>query len=121
MKGSAIEREEYVSRVLRLYLGLAETPARSSRLDRRLAEELYEKRIELEEVESAMILVSARRLLRSADAPKLGPIRSLHYFLPVIDEVRSVPVSADYIQYLRGKLAAFEDGCLRDYSSGKQV
>src|SRR5262249_7188842 len=31
MKGAAIEREEYVSRVLRLYLGLAETPARSSR------------------------------------------------------------------------------------------
>jgi len=47
MNGAAIEREEYVSRVLRLYLGLAETPARSSRLDRRLAEEFYEKRIEL--------------------------------------------------------------------------
>jgi hypothetical protein len=112
MKGSAIEREEYVSRVLSLYLGLAETPARSSRLDRRLAEELYEKRIELEEVEAAMILASARRLLRSPEAPILGPIRSLHYFLPVIDEVRSVPISADYIEYLRGKLAAFEESRL---------
>jgi hypothetical protein len=112
MKGAQIEQEEYVSQVLRFYLGLAETPGRSSRLDRRLAEELYEKRVELEEVEAAMILASARRLLRSADAPKLGPIRSLHYFLPVIDEVRSVPVSADYIAYLRGKLAAFEKGRL---------
>lgn len=117
MKGAAIEREEYVSRVLRLYLGLAETPGRSSRLDRRLAEELYEKRIELEEVEAAMILASARRLLRSAEAPILGPIRSLHYFLPVIDEVRSVPVSADYIEYLRGKLAAFEEGHLKPYKA----
>src|SRR5262249_38882387 len=115
MKGAAIEREEYVSRVLKLYLGLAETPTQWSRLDRRLAEELYEKRIELEEIEAAMILASARRLLRSAEAPKLGPIRSLHYFLPVIDEVRSVPVSADYIQYLRGKLASFEAGCFRTY------
>jgi hypothetical protein len=112
MKCGAIEREEYVSRVLNLYLGLAETPARSSRLDRRLAEELYEKQVEIEEVEAAMILASARRLLRSADALKLGPIRSLHYFLPVIEEVRSVPVSADYIQYLRGKLAAFEESRL---------
>jgi hypothetical protein len=112
MKGAAVERQEYVSRVLKLYLGLAETPARSSRLDRRLAEELYEKRIKLEEIEAAMILASARRLLRSADAPILGPIRSLHYFLPVIEEVRSVPVSADYIQYLRGRLAAFEEGRL---------
>lgn len=108
MKGKAISKEEYVSRVLMLYLGLAETPGRSSRLDRRLAEELYEKQIEIEEVEAAMILASARRSLRSADAPILGPIRSLHYFLPVIDEVRSVPVSADYIEYLRGRLAAFE-------------
>lgn len=113
MKDAAIEREEYVSRILKLYLGLAETPARSSRLDRRLAEELYEKRIKLEEVESAMILASARRLLRSADALKLGPIRSLHYFLPVIEEVRSAPVSADYIQYLRSRLAAFEEGRLK--------
>jgi hypothetical protein len=112
MNGAAIEREEYVSRVLSLYLGLAETPARASRLDRRLAEELYEKRIKFEEVESAMVLASARRLLRSAEAPKLGPIRSFHYFLPVIEEVRSVPVRADYIQYLRGKLVAFEESRL---------
>jgi hypothetical protein len=116
MKGDSIELEEYVSRVLSLYLGLAETPARWSRMDRRLAKELYEKQIRLEEVEWAMILASARRLLRSADAPKLGPIRSLHYFLPVIDEIRSVPVSADYIQYLRGRLAAFEEGRLKAYS-----
>lgn len=115
MKGAAIEREEYVSRVLRLYLGLAETPGRSSRLDRRLAEELYDKQVRLEEVEAAMILASARRLWRSADALKLGPIRSLHYFLPVIDEVRSVPVSADYIEYLRGKLATFEQERLMPY------
>jgi len=33
MKCAAIEREEYVSRVLNLYLGLAETPARWSRPD----------------------------------------------------------------------------------------
>ena len=115
MKCAAIEREEYVSRVLSLYLGLAETPARASRLDRRLAEELCEKQIEVEEVEAAMILASARSLLRSADALKLGPIRSLHYFLPVIEEIRSVPVRADYIQYLRGKLAAFEAGRFRAY------
>src|SRR5574341_1239085 len=65
MKAETIEREEYVSRVLRLYLGLAETPGRSSRLDRRLAEELYEKQIELEEVEAAMILAELSRRRQS--------------------------------------------------------
>lgn len=118
MKPDAISKPEYVARVLKLYTGLAETPARYSRIDRRLAEELHEKPIGLEEVEAAMILATARRLMRSADAPKLGPIRSLHYFLPLIEEVRSVPISAGYIEYLRGKLAALEEsGQLRPYKA----
>lgn len=118
MKQEPISKPEYVSRVLKRYTGLAETPARYSRIDRRLAEDLYEKQIELEEVEAAMILASARRLLRSPDAPKLGPIRSLHYFLPLIEEVKSVPISAGYIDYLRDKLAAFEkSGQIRVYKA----
>lgn len=108
MKQKPTSKPEYVEQVLKLYLGLSETPARYSRLDRRLAEDLYEKGIELEEVGAAMILATARRLLRSKDAPRLGQIRSLHYFLPVIEEVRSVPISSDYIEYLRRKLAALQ-------------
>lgn len=108
MKPTVISKSEYVVQVLHLYLTLAETPARHSRLDRRLAEELSDKQIELEQVEAAMILASARRLLRSSDAPNLGPIRSLHYFVPVIEEIRSAPVSPDYIAYLRRKLAAIQ-------------
>lgn len=108
MKRETITKSVYVEGILKLYLGLAETPPRYSRLDRRLAEDLYEKGIALEEVESAMLLASARRLLRSRDAPKLGPIRSLHYFLPVIEEVRQRPLSASYLEYLRRKLAALE-------------
>jgi hypothetical protein len=108
MKQEAVSKSEYVERILKLYTGLAETPTRYSRLDRRLAEELYEKGIALEEVEAAMLLASARRLLRSKDAPKLGPIRSLHYFLPVIEEVRQQPLSAGYLEYLGRKLAALE-------------
>lgn len=106
MKQQPGSKPEYVEQVIGIYLGLKETPTRYSRLDRRLAEDLYEKGIALAEVEAAMILASARRLLRSSDAPKLGPIRSLHYFLPLIEEIRSVPISADYIEYLRRKLAA---------------
>jgi hypothetical protein len=49
---------------------------------------------------------------------KKGPIRSLHYFLPVIDEVRNLPVSADYIQYLHSKLATFEKGRRSPYQAG---
>lgn len=108
MKPNNISKSDYVRLVLHLYLTLDETPLRHSRLDRRLAEELYDKQIELEHVEAALILASARRLLRSSHAPKLGPIRSLHYFVPVIEEVRSFPISPDYIAYLRRKLAEIQ-------------
>jgi hypothetical protein len=108
VKPPAVSKSDYVRRVLKLYLGLTETPTRDSRLDRRLAEDLYDNQIELEQVEAALILASARRLLRSSTAPKLGPIRSLHYFVPVIEEIRSAPISPNYIAYLRRKLAALQ-------------
>jgi hypothetical protein len=42
--------------------------------------------------------------MRPADAPPLGTIRSLAYFLPVIEEVRELRVSQEYFHYLRHKL-----------------
>jgi len=42
--------------------------------------------------------------MRPANAPPLATIRSLAYFLPVIEEVLSLRVSPEYFQYLRQKL-----------------
>jgi hypothetical protein len=106
MSQARTSREAYVERVLELYRQAPETPARTSRLDRRLAEEFYERQVRIEEVEAAVLLATARRLLRNPQAPKLGPIRSLHYFAPVIEEIKSTPVSESYLEYLRRKLAA---------------
>jgi hypothetical protein len=39
-----------------------------------------------------------------ADAPPLGTVRSLAYFLPVIEEVLELRVSPSYFEYLRQKL-----------------
>jgi hypothetical protein len=55
-------------------------------------------------VEAAIILATARRVLRPPDYPPLAPIRSLHYFLPVIDEITAAPLPPDYLNYLREKL-----------------
>ena len=49
-------------------------------------------------------LAATRRLIRPVDAPPLGTIRSLAYFLPVIEEVLELRVTPDYFQYLRSKL-----------------
>lgn len=104
MKPTINSRSDYVERVLALYLGLALTPARVSRLDRQLAENFYDEMVELEQIEAALILASVRRSFRAPGAPDLGPIRSLHYFVPVIKEVQGLAISPDYIAYLRGRL-----------------
>ena len=56
-------------------------------------------------IENALVLAAARRLIRPADTPPLATVRSLAYFLPVIEEVLDLKVSPDYFQYLRHKLA----------------
>ena len=48
--------------------------------------------IPLTTVETAFLLASVRRAARRPDAIPLGPIRSLHYFLPVIEELLHTPL-----------------------------
>jgi hypothetical protein len=55
-------------------------------------------------IENAFVLAAARRLMRPTDASPLGSIRSLAYFLPVIEEVLAFHVSQEYFDYLRHKL-----------------
>lgn len=100
------EEDLYVEKVLALYLSLPETPFRTSRDDRRLARQLCRQQTALEIVEAAFLLATSRRLLRDPALPPLGPIRSLHYFLPVIEEASANKLSPEYLQYLRRKLAA---------------
>jgi len=59
---------------------------------------------EAQVVENALILAAARRLMRPNDSAPLGTIRSLAYFLPVIDEVLGLHVNPDYFRYLRQKI-----------------
>ena len=95
----------YVNKLLELYLGLPDTPSRISRYDRQLAYELYQQNVSLETIEAALLLGSARRIFRDPSYPPLGPIRSLHYFLPLIQEVIATHPPDDYLRYLRHKLA----------------
>ena len=95
----------FVNKLLELYLGLPDTPSRTSRYDRQLAYKFYQQNVSLETIEAALLLGSARRILRDPSYPPLGPIRSLHYFLPLIQEVIATHLPDDYLRYLRHKLA----------------
>jgi hypothetical protein len=94
----------YVSAVLTLYVDLPDTPLRASASDQWLARRLHDDAVPLRVVESALLLGSLRRLIRPADAPRLSPIRSLAYFRPVINELRTHPAPEGYLDYLRLKL-----------------
>jgi len=99
-----IELEEYVRRVLEAYRKTPGTMGAVRRPDRMLAAQLFQRGISLTVVENALILAATRRLIRRTDAPPLGTVRSLVYFLPVIEEVLELRVNPDYFQYLRQKL-----------------
>ena len=97
-------QEEYIRRVLEAYRKTRGTMGAVRRADRLLAVQLYQRGISVSVIENAFVLAATRRLMRAADAPPLGMIRSLAYFLPVIEEVIGLRVSPDYFQYLRQKL-----------------
>jgi hypothetical protein len=102
---TGLSQEEYVRQVLEAYRKTPGTMGTVRRADRLLAAHLYHRGLSLQVIENALVLAATRRLMRPADAPPLGVIRSLAYFLPVIEEVQQLRVSPDYFAYLRHKLA----------------
>jgi hypothetical protein len=97
-------QEEYIRRVLEAYRKTPGTMGTVRPPDRVLAAQLYQRGVSVSVIENAFVLAATRRLIRPADAPPLGTVRSLAYFLPAIEEVLGLRVSPDYFQYLRHKL-----------------
>src|SRR5580700_1822823 len=97
-------QEEYIRQILEAYRKTPGTMGTVRRADRMLAMQLYQRGVSAGVIENAFVLAAMRRLTRPADAPPLGTIRSLAYFIPVIEEVRGLRITPDYFQYLRHKL-----------------
>ena len=107
MPDTPLSREQYVHRVLETYQRTPGTRGQVSPPDRQLALELQQRGIPLHTVENALVLAAARRIFRPPEAPLLTTVRSLAYFVPVIEELLTTQVSEDYFQYLRRKLEPF--------------
>ena len=99
-----MEQREYVWRLLVAYRTTPGTCGVVRHADRLLAGQLYERGVPAEVVENALTLAAARRLIRPEGAAPLGTVRSLAYFVPVIEEVLELKVSPDYFRHLRNKL-----------------
>lgn len=104
MDQNPANQDEYVRQVLDAYRKTQGTTGTVRRPDRLLAAQLHQRGVPLPVVENALVLAVARRLIRPADSTPLGTIRSLAYFLPVIDEVLNLRVNRDYFRYLRQKV-----------------
>ena len=103
----------YVRRILEAYLRLPDTPARARQQDHHLAVQLHRRAVPEAIIEAAFLLATARRCSRPPDAAPLGPIRSLHYFLPVIEELLQHPPPDSYLSYLRETMPRMiESDCL---------
>ncbi len=90
----------YVRTVLDAYRRTTATTGHVRASDRRLAEQLHRRGVPLDTVTGALLLATARRLARPSDAAPLGPVRSLAYFLPVIDELIAAPLAPEYRAHL---------------------
>src|SRR5256886_10632878 len=97
-------KKEFIGTVGGVY---AKSPGTGGTIGRRagvLAPKPSQRGVSVSVIKTAFVLAAARRLMRPADALPLGTIRSLAYFLPVIEEVLGLRVSPEYFQHLRRKL-----------------
>ena len=97
-----MDARDYVQAALDLYVQMPDTPARASPRDRLIARRFYDGGITLEDLRRALLLASARRIRRDPELGPLGRIRSLAYFVSVVEEVRSEDWPAGYTGYLEG-------------------
>ncbi|MBM3756691.1 MAG: hypothetical protein FJW38_22235 [Acidobacteria bacterium] len=105
----------FTAAVLAAYAALPETPLRSSPADQSVARKLFHDSVPLPLIESALLLGTLRRLHRPKDLPPLPKIRSLAYFLPVIEELQLQPLPDGYLNHLRLKLHRLSASCSEKY------
>lgn len=99
-----MDQREYVRRLLEAYRATPGTCGVVRRPDRLVAEQLHERGVPLTAIGNALALAALRRLVRPDVAMPLPVVRSLAYFLPVINEVLAADVNPDYYQHVRNKL-----------------
>lgn len=96
-----MNRRHYVEKVLDLYRATPGTSGVARPADRKLAEGLFERQIPITTVYAALVLAWIRRSNRPPDEPGHRPVATLHYFLPIIDELIAQPLDPDYLAYIR--------------------
>ena len=83
--------DRYVAEIIRLYRATPTVVGHVRRADRVLARRLFDQRIPLHVIRAAFVLGAARRVLHNGFSTPMPPVRSLHYFVPLVREVLDRP------------------------------
>lgn len=99
-------RSKYVRLLLQTYRDTPGVLGRVRHADRELAARLYKDAVPLHLIKTAFLIAVARRIRNNAFSTPLPQIRSLHYFLPILSEIRERPLGHRDITQLRHFLGA---------------
>ncbi|HVS10035.1 MAG TPA: hypothetical protein VMS76_09175 [Planctomycetota bacterium] len=88
---------QYVRRLLQTYRTLPHTTGRVRPADRTLATRLFREGLPIDLACTALRVAISRRQARPNEVEPLPLIRSLHYFLPLFEEARSL--QQGYLDY----------------------
>jgi len=118
-RASNEHQSQYLERIRQLLTGhrcmaIAFTPA-----DRRLALELCQKAVSLENVERAILLGCSRKCMALLNGQITTPIASLHYFRGIVQEVEQLKMTADYWRYLELSLNRMESELREKQAQGE--
>jgi hypothetical protein len=98
----------YVAQVKRLMLAHDCVRSAFSAADHRLAVQLHERGIPLEQVQRAIHLGCLRKYAGLLNRAGGDPITTLYYFASLLEEVRRLDISPDYWRYVTLKLERVE-------------
>jgi hypothetical protein len=101
--------DEYVSAVRGMIRARACVRQSFSTADEILARQWFERGVSLERIERAILTGCARKYVSWRNNQSVGPIGSLRYFEPVLEELAETPkVGPEYWTYLRSRIERME-------------
>jgi len=103
------DEADYTEQVGRLFQSRRCVESPFSPADQKLAAGFFRQQVRLEQIETALLLGCARKYVAMLNGKISGPITSLAYFQAVVDEVGKLQMSADYVKYLRQRVARLEE------------
>lgn len=104
VKDRAFSESAFVEQVRSLLLQYPIVSCSFGAADQRMAADLFRRGVPFEQVERALLLGLTRKYVSSLNSTASAGIYSLHYFLPLLEEVAETEVTGDYWEYLRSRL-----------------